>query len=329
MIRLDWDVGTRADWQALLAGARCGLQQGWSYGEALRTGGVRVAAAILRDRAGEAVGCLQIADRRVVGPWGAAFLLRGPVWLGDAPAADLRPLLLDAVGTRFGRRLLVWAPEEAACGPRRPVIPGYSTSWLGRGAGPDALRQRLATDWRQRLRRAEEGPLAVRQTVDDASIDWLLDCNEAYRRQVGYRGPTRAFLGRLARAARAADELLLLLAHRHGDPVAGAMILRHGTSATYEVGYVTPEGRRLLATHLLLWRAVEILHAEGACWLDLGGFATDRAPGIARFKLGLGGEVVTLPGTFLCGGRTVRSARTRSRWPFAAPRAAGPARAGP
>ena len=52
MIRLDWDVGTRADWQALLAGARCGLQQGWSYGEALRTGGVRVAAAILRDRAG-------------------------------------------------------------------------------------------------------------------------------------------------------------------------------------------------------------------------------------------------------------------------------------
>ena len=34
-------------------------------------------------------------------------------------------------------------------------------------------------------------------------------------------------------------------------------------------------------------------------WLDLGGIATDRSPGIARFKLGMGGEVAILPGTFL------------------------------
>ena len=37
-------------------------------------------------------------------------------------------------------------------------------------------------------------------------------------------------------------------------------------------------------------------------WLDMGGLATDRAPGIARFKLGTGGQVCTLPGTFLMSG---------------------------
>src|SRR5689334_5179279 len=75
VITLDWAVDARSEWQGLLAGARCALQQGWSYGEALRTGGMRVAAGILRDDASRtAVGCLQIASRRLFGPCGAAFL---------------------------------------------------------------------------------------------------------------------------------------------------------------------------------------------------------------------------------------------------------------
>ena len=41
---------------------------------------------------------------------------------------------------------------------------------------------------------------------------------------------------------------------------------------------------------------------DGVRWLDLGGVATDRSPGIARFKLGMGGEVAILPGTFLVRG---------------------------
>ena len=111
----------------------------------------------------------------------------------------------------------------------------------------------------------------------------------------------RAFLAGLAEAARDAGELLLLVAFARGEPVAGVMLIRHGISATYEVGHVTPEGRRLRATHLLLWRGIERLHVEdGVDWLDLGGVATDRSPGIARFKLGMGGEVAILPGTFLC-----------------------------
>jgi lipid II:glycine glycyltransferase (peptidoglycan interpeptide bridge formation enzyme) len=32
--------------------------------------------------------------------------------------------------------------------------------------------------------------------------------------------------------------------------------------------------------------------------LDLGGIDTSAAPGIARFKLGLGGTVIVLPGTW-------------------------------
>ena len=302
MITLEWDAVGRADWQGLLGVARSGLQQGWSYGEALRLSGVRVHRAVVRDTGGRPIGCLQVADRRLFGPIGAGFLLRGPVWLDDRSAQANESETLAAIRSRLGCRYLVWSPEAPSAHARRPLITGYSTSWLDLDPDPEVLRRRLAPDWRNALRRAEAGRLAVRKLTNPRAIDWLLDHNEAHRRQVGYRGPTRPFLDRIATAAREAHELLLLLAFERAEPVAGIMILRHGLSATYEVGYVSARGRELRATHLLLWHAVEALLRKRVRWLDLGGIATDRSPGIARFKLGMGGGVSTLPGTFLIGG---------------------------
>jgi hypothetical protein len=259
--------------------------------------------AVLRDRSGRARACLQLAERGLLGPLGAGFLLRGPVWLDRAAREDHEPTAIAAIQARLGRRILVWAPEAAPLHVRRPVMTGYSTSWLDLASDAETLRGGLATDWRNRLRQAESNRIVAREARQPEAIAWLLDRNEAYRREVGYRGPTRAFLGRLAVAAQAAGELLPLLAFERAEPVAGIMLVRHGCSATYEVGYVSPRGRELRATHLLLWRAIEALRRDRVRWLDLGGIATDRSPGIARFKLGLGGAVATLPGTFLARGK--------------------------
>ena len=142
--------------------------------------------------------------------------------------------------------------------------------------------------------------------IDDScrprAIDWLLDHNEIYRRQVGYRGPSRAFLGQLAAQAMVSGELLTLVAYAADEPVAGMLIIQHGAAATYEAGYVSPRGRSLCASHLLLWHAMQALPRMQVRWLDMGGLATDRAPGIARFKLGTGGQICMLPGTFLMSG---------------------------
>jgi hypothetical protein len=301
---LAWDVGQGA-WQELLGAARCGLQQGWSYGEALRQGGVPVHRALLRGADGAPLGGLQLSERRLIRPVGAAFLLRGPIWLQGHPGPDHETAMLAAIRTQLRPTILVWAPELKTPLARRPIITGYGTAWLDLASGVEAVRQGLASDWRAHLRQAEAGPLTVRRLATAQVIAWLLDHNEAHRRRIGYRGPSRRFLGQLALSAHAARELALLLAFERAEPVAGIMILRHGESATYGVGYVSPRGRELHATHLLLWRAVETLIRLRVRWLDLGGIATDRSPGIARFKLGLGGEVATLPGTFLvrCPGR--------------------------
>ena len=296
--RLDWTSASREAWQELLQGARAALQQGWSYGEALREGGVPVHRVIARDASGRPLACAQVAERRFLSFARAAFLLRGPVWLVSGGEVAHEAAILRGIRRRLGRPALIWAPETGQAPGKRPVITGYSTSWVDLSCGPEILRRRLAGKWRNALAQAERRPLEIR-AGDAEEIRWLLDRNEAYRRDVGYRGPNRAFLGRLAWHAGESLELLALLAHEGRTPLAGILVVRHGAAATYEVGYVSARGRELRAKHLLLWRASELLRHQGVRWLDLGGVATDRAPGIARFKLGLGGEVSTLAGTFL------------------------------
>ena len=77
------------------------------------------------------------------------------------------------------------------------------------------------------------------------------------------------------------------------------MFLLHGSAATYQVGWSNDTGRRLNAHNLVLWQAMQALQQRGVRQLDLGGVNTQRSAGIARFKLGTGGRVLRLAGTYL------------------------------
>ena len=70
-------------------------------------------------------------------------------------------------------------------------------------------------------------------------------------------------------------------------------------AATYYIAWSGEKARAVHANNLLLWQAILGLKAEGVEWLDLGGIDGLTMPGVARFKLGLGGEMYTLAGTFL------------------------------
>ncbi|HEX8374560.1 MAG TPA: GNAT family N-acetyltransferase, partial [Geminicoccaceae bacterium] len=208
-----------------------------------------------------------------------------------------------AIGARFGRPLLVWSPElpgpVAKLHGRRPFVTPYATGWVDLAPDEAGLRAGLHGKWRNQLRRAERAGLRVAEVAGGEALAWLLRENEAYRRRVGYQGPRPTFLAALATAAGSGRVLLALVASDGPTPVAGVLLVRHGASATYEVGFTSARGRELSATHLLLWHALLESKRRGVRWLDLGGLNTDKAPGIARFKLGLGAEVVTLAGTFV------------------------------
>jgi lipid II:glycine glycyltransferase (peptidoglycan interpeptide bridge formation enzyme) len=118
------------------------------------------------------------------------------------------------------------------------------------------------------------------------------------RRSRGYFSLPRAFVAAWRVVPPAEGATLLLSARLAGERAAAVLFLVHGRTATYHLGWTGPAGRQSHAHNLLMWRAFVALQDRGVEVLDLGGVDTVREPGIARFKIGTGGRVCTLVGSY-------------------------------
>lgn len=300
--------GRQEDWDALLAGAgRTALEQSWAYGEAVAKRHGWIVRRLLAGPPGTPEAVLQMVERPVLGLVTLVRLTRGPVLLPPAPEASRREAIFRAIRrhSRLStRRPLFWMPAlrdsetnlalMRRCGLRRSVT-GYTTAWLDLGRSEPDLRRALHGKFRNSLAAAEAGALTVGGGHAGA-LDWLLERHDEHRRARRFVAPDGLFYRYLTEAAGQA-RTRVYQAYSEDLPVSGALFLRHGACATYAVGWSGADGRRLGAQTLLLWRALLDLKRRGVTWLDLGGL-TPAAPGVARFKLGLGGEPVTLAGTF-------------------------------
>jgi hypothetical protein len=315
--RLDWDTGEsrHADrWERLLARAgKSSLEQSWAYGAAMEAvSRRRVRRGVLFDDAGP-LAALQAFERPVPVLGTLVQIMRGPVWLrADVTARDVADgmkLIRAAWGLRR-REIVIWMPElpdapdsDAAMrglGARR-MVTGYSSAWIDLRRDEDALRTGLRGKWRNMLKAAEASRLRVEISTggDTAALDWLLSEYEPFRRKARFTGPDARLIRALAESAPRQSRPMVIQAYDRRRPVAGILVLRHGNAATYSVGWTGPLGRTQRAHHLLLWRALPALRQAGVEWFDLGGLFAADAPGVARFKLGMGGDIYTLAGTWL------------------------------
>ena len=308
---LAWDACDQDAWGRLLAMAGLStLEQSWAYGEALAaTEGCRVHRAVVT-RGDRPVALVQAFEKHRFLPLVPVRILRGPLWLEEGLPDDTRAAILRLIKRRFRlakRRLLIWSPElpatpeshalMRACGARQ-MVTGYSTPLLDLSPPLDQLRRGLRGKWRNMLVGAEQAELAVQLAAGGRNFDWLVQRSDAFRRQSGFIGTPGSLVGAIAAAVPHKDDILVLTAKAGRDRVAGVLLVVHGVTATYLVGYTGPEGRKQHAQHLLLWRAIQEMQRRGVRWLDLGG-VNAAAPGVARFKLGLGGRLHTLAGTFI------------------------------
>jgi hypothetical protein len=308
---IHWDGVSRRDWRRLTADADwCALEQSWAYGDAMAARpGTEVRRAVVKDRDGPAA-AVQVFARRL-GPFITVMqILRGPIWVRHDLSRDRKLAALQCIAAtikRGPREILFWTPElrdpaetdalMRHCGRRR-IITGYGSASLDLGAEPDRLRADLHVKWRNALSNAESGPLDVGKIRDARNTRWLLEHYHTLQRNRRFGGPTAAALYHIIDGA-PRDDIVMLRATLDGDPVAGALFVRHGAAATYTVGWAGPQGRWHNAGTLLLWRGLLALRGRGVARLDLGGIDTRRAPGIARFKLGTGATPYALAGTYL------------------------------
>ena len=271
------------------------LQQSRGYAAALeRLGRVTRLAGILRGP--DPVGFARIVSRRI-GPLRFSLLLRGPVWTAPVSPAEERAALRSLA--RAAAPLVV-VPERAAAGGwgTVPLLTPRHVALLDLGRDADRLRAGLHGKWRNRLVRAEEAGMRVRLgPAGPAEVASLLTRDAAQQTARGYR----ALPARFTHSWLAGDPAGALYAEaRHrGEQIAAMLFLLHRPWASYHVGWSGPEGRRLNAHNLLLWRAALRLKAEGYGMLDLGDVNTEDAPGLARYKIGTGARVAVLGATSL------------------------------
>jgi hypothetical protein len=304
-LQIEWDRCRRGEWERLAAAAAaCPFEQTWLYGDAYADGDRATVrrGVIFADDAPIAI--VQGFTRRFAGLITLVQILRGPVLVAP-PALELLDLLYRRIGTemrRSRREVLFWTPELAdgdaaiaamrACGLRR-ILTGYASACLDLTPDEAALRAALHGKWRNALSQAER----ARLSVDTADLPWLLERYGRLRRQRRFGGPDPAMLSQILSHA-APESIVALQAASGNEAVAGALFLAHGRGASYLIGWTDEPGRRLNAGTLLLWRGLLELRRRGIGSLDLGGIDTRRSPGIARFKLGVGGQAYRLAGTF-------------------------------
>lgn len=280
-------AGEGADWLAALeAAGGCAMAQHPAWGDLAAAAGRRVARLeVVLD--GQVIGRVQLTARA-----GLRLASRGPVWQ-DHPEAGLRRAGLRALA-RGGGPLMV-TPEEPVAGfGLIPLITARHRAIWDLTPAPDVLRAGLQGKWRNRLGAAERAGLRVGVERDPG---WLVQAEAAQRRARGYRGLPAGFVGAWGRAV--PGGVLALGVWQGGAPLAGMIFLRHGTRASYHLGWTGAEGRRLGAHPLLLWQGAMRLRAAGVRRLDLGDVDGAQGAGLMRFKCGTGADLRPLGATCL------------------------------
>jgi hypothetical protein len=301
-MRLDPDID-RITWDIALMSRPAALQQEWSYGAALQSLGTGVRRVGILD-GNTLAGLAQFTTRRVGGVVNMALCTRGPVWLEDVDPAGKAAAcraLKRGLGLGWPRITLITPDETDASGMRgmSRVMTGYSTVLIDLTQESETLRAGLDQKWRNRLNAAEKSGLKVHQNGNKpAQYRWLLDTEEGQRAARGYRAAPSRLVPAFAEARGDRSSVLILRTDEGRTKTAAMLFLVHGCAATYHMGWADAAGRRSGAHNLLLWTAMEMLKDRGVRQLDLGGVNTVSGAGIARFKIGTGGRVVTLSGTY-------------------------------
>lgn len=307
-MKVSWTDLPQVAWEEFHAAQHGALQQAWAYGDALASLSVVVHRAMVWQD-GQLLAVAQFMCKRIAGYISLASCTRGPVWHPDVSPAQRRTIYRLLRQSMPLRRLKVvlFSPDRTSAqvdsaefqGMSR-VMSGYSTVLLDLTAPLATLKLALDGKWRNRLTKAllnEKIRIQIQPSLK--RCEWLLGKELDQREAKKFHGlPTSFVQAYIAATTDHRRAFVVAYAELGKNTIAAMLFLIHGRVASYHMGWSNEEGRQLNAHNALMWKAMAYLQDLGIEVLDLGGVNTHDLPGISRFKLGTGGRVVTLAGTY-------------------------------
>ena len=182
------------------------------------------------------------------------------------------------------------------------VLTGYTTVMIMLSQDEGERRAAQQGKWRNMLRKAEKSGLNCQIEYGAGEhLPWLLSKELEQQSLRGYIGFPPELVMRFVRLCASPDQVMAIYAYDNEgpEPVAGMLFLSHGVGGTYHAGWTSPRGREKAAHNLMLWETQKYFYERGREFIDLGGVNTEENPGLARFKLGTGGRIHRLLGTYL------------------------------
>jgi lipid II:glycine glycyltransferase (peptidoglycan interpeptide bridge formation enzyme) len=306
-----WEVqaGTlqKQEWHHVLNMFRdANLYQSWSYG-AVRFGENRISHLVLK-RNEEILGAAQVATVRFpVVRAGVAYVTNGPLWRRCDRETD--PSIFNVVMESLRRE---YCEKQGMALQVRPYdfIDGGKfvsdcsmppdaecraccgeTLLMDIGLPMDQLLAETRQTWRHALRKAEKASLDVIEGTSEDLFQKALAIHQEMR--IRKRLGSGESFDRLAKVqADLPNELKMniFLCSQGGEPVAALVGSAIGDVAFPVFAATAGSGLKLNALHLLYWRWIGRLKANGMRILDLNGINEQKNPGGYLWKSGLAGR---------------------------------------
>ncbi len=288
--------------------------QSWAWGEFQKKCGREVCRLVWVEEGAWKMMAQFIRYRRLGGSYW--FASRGPVFLGEAER-DAVVLLNRAFGkpidllsgfslfTRLEPR--VGSVATMSSWQRRPSLSPSTTLLTDLRQETTILQGAMHTKTRYNIRVAERHGITVREGTTEKDFDLFWRLTEETAKRDGFLPHAKNYLHALWRELSESGIARLRLAEWEGKVLAANLEIAYGDTVTYLHGASTSEARQTMAPYALHWSAMQGAKAEGRYWYDWWGCNPEDQTafdykstwdGITRFKLGWGGNRVSLMGTW-------------------------------
>lgn len=235
-------------------------------------------------------------------PFGKNYWLvpKGP--LGSAPQGVIIDILKKELsGTAFLKLEPDFKPKQGV-----PVTERHpeATTIVHLTEGYEAILTRMKPKTRYNVRLAEKKRVTIRISGVEAFGEFIsLMAETAKRDGFALHLPDR-YQKMLEVLTKGECRAFLAFADYEGKPLAANLMIDCFGTRTYLHGASSNEARNVMAPYALHAYLMRDAAEKGMSAYDFWGIAPPGSPedhpwaGITRFKLGFGGEVVTMPGTF-------------------------------
>ncbi len=212
-------------------------------------------------------------------PWNQSY------WF--IPQGPLTPGLTDALFVRY-------EPQTQPVDDRRVADVHPSQTFVTRLADADTLLAGMKQKCRYNLRIAQKKGVTI---ATDTDIETFYQTLVSTSQRQDIRLHPKAYYQAMIETLLEHHMAKVYRAEYDHQVVAVALVVYYDGVATYVHGGSDYQYRSVMAPYLLHWQAMQDALASGCHYYDWFGIS-EKWPGVSRFKLSFGGEVVTRPGTF-------------------------------